>query len=434
MSAAPFQPSRPYVGYVLFILFFVAVMNVCDRTIVSVLAEDIRADMGLDDRQMGFLMGFAFTLTYLAASIPLARLADTRSRRVIIPAALAMWSLMTMLGGLAQNYVQLVLTRMGVGIGEAGGSPPSQSLITDYVEPRYRARALSIITIGSVVGMGVGTLYGGWASEIVGWRTTLISVGVPGLVLAAIFFFTIREPQRRIDRLAPEDTFAKSSIWAVMKWLVCDRRFILLAIGASLVAMVGLGKAFWEPTFLRRVYDMSAGESGTWYFLMGPIPSVIGGFGLSILTDRLAQRDARWYAWMAGLSAGLAVPLGIAFYLLPETLLVLGIPLAFVCSFGASFVGGAWMPALSALTQGIAPPSARAVAAATWGMVVSLGTGLGPLLVGDLNMRLEATEGADAIRYSLAIVAALSLLAVPLFIALGWAVKAGEAKTKPVGA
>lgn len=427
-SSSP--PSRTYVNYVLLMLFLVAALNVCDRTIVAVLAEDIRLDLKLDDRQMGLVMGLAFSVTYILAGIPLARLADTRSRRAIIAAAVAGWSVMTMLGGAAQNFFQLVLTRMGVGIGEAGGSPPSHSLVTDYVAPQFRARALSILGIGAVAGMGIGTLYGGWASDIMGWRLTLFSVGLPGLLLAVMFLLTVREPARRVDQQAPQDRLAGAGIGAVVKALFCDPRFILLAIGAGLVSMVGMGKGFWEPTFLRRVYGLSAGEAGRWYFVMGPIPAVLGGYALSILTDRLAHRDIRWYAWMAGLSALAAAPLAIAFYLLPTTWLVMGIPVAFLFSFASSLVGGAWMPAVAALAQSIAPPSARAVAAASWGMAGNIGTGLGPLLVGDINMRLQGTQGEDSVRFSLTIVACLSLIAVPIFVALGRAV-GRKAKVSP---
>ena len=414
--------SRLYVFYVLFLLFLVAVMNVCDRTIVAVLAEDISRDLRLNDREMGLMMGLAFSITYFAAGIPLARLADKRSRRVVVAGALAFWSLMTLLAGVAQNYLQLLLTRMGVGIGEAGGSPPSHSLITDYVDPGFRARALSIIGIGAVVGMGLGTLYGGWAAQAHGWRWTLLSVGLPGLILAALFLATVREPMRRVDSLAPEDELAGASIGRVLSWLFRDRRFVLLACGASLVSMVGLGKAFWEPTFLRRVYDMSAAQAGGWYFLISPLPGILGSYGLSLLTDRLARQNKRWYARIAGLSALVSVPFSIAFYLLPATWRVGEFPVAFLFSIGASLVGGAWMPAISALAQSIAPPSARAVAAASWSMVASLGTGVGPLLVGDLNMRLQAAEGDGAIGYSLAVVAALSLIAFPLFMALSHAI------------
>jgi len=419
--------SDAYVNYVLTLLFLVAVLNVCDRTIIAVLVEDIRADLALNDREMGLVMGLAFSVTYFAAGIPLARLADTGSRRTIIACALAAWSVMTALAGLAQNFLQLLLTRMGVGLGEAGGSPPSHSLIADYVAPQRRARAMSLLSIGAIVGMGLGTLYGGWASQTMGWRMALITVGAPGVVLAVIFALTVRDPPRRPAIGGGSDHLAGSSLAAVLRSLARNRGFVLLTAAASLVSMVGIGKGFWEPTFLRRVYGMSAAEAGGWYFLISPLPSMLGAYLLALLTDRLARGDPRWYAWMSAGSALMTVPLGLMFYLLPESVLLLGVPAAFLFSIAGSFFGAAWAPAIMALVQGMVPPSARAVAAASWSMVASLiGTGIGPLLVGDMNMRLEAEHGDTAVRYSLALMAAMPLLAALLFMALARELRSGQ--------
>lgn len=409
-SASGYSPR--YTNYVVFLIFLVAVFNVCDRTIISVLVDDIKADIGLDDRQMGLVMGFAFSVTYLAAGIPLARLADRLSRRTIISGALVVWSLMTALTGLAQSYFQLVVARMGVGLGEAGGSPPSHSLITDYVAPERRARAMSWLSIGALVGLGGGVLYGGWASQVIGWRWALVSVGLPGVILGLLFYLTVRDPPRRASELVGEDHYTGKNLLAVLLQLLRTPAFVYLTLGASLISMVAVGRSLWEPTFLRRVYGMSAADAGVWYFMISALPAAVGTYLGATLIDHMARRDRRWYAWVPALASLLLAPLGITFYLYPESHVVAGLPVAFVFSIASSVVGACWAPATMAVAQNIVPPSARAVCAASWSMIASfVGSGLGPYLVGDFNVRFAAEHGDGAIRYSLALVSLMPILA-----------------------
>jgi len=411
--------SAAYTNYVLLLIFLVAVFNVCDRTIVSVMVDDIRGDLALDDRQMGFVMGFAFSLTYLLAGIPIARLADRHSRPRIVAAALFGWSLMTALSGAAQNFVQLVLARMGVGLGEAGGSPPCHSLLADYVPPARRARAMSLLSIGALMGMGGGVIYGGWASEAFGWRLALVSVGVPGVVLALVFLLTVAEPARRAADAPGVDEFTGKSLGGVLWQLARTPAFVWLTLGATFVTVVSMGRNFWEPTFLRRVYGMEPAEAGLWYAVISPLPAALGAYLCASITDRLAVRDRRWYGWFPALCALLLVPLSLAFYLAPTDVFVGGIQVGFCFSIAASLVGAAWAPATMAVAQGLVPPSARAVTAATWSMISAfVGQGLGPLLVGDFNMRLEPQYGEESVRWSLAAVSVLPLLAGASYLML----------------
>jgi MFS family permease len=411
-AEAPSTYSPRYVHYVVFLIFLVAVFNVCDRTILSVLVDDIRTDLALDDRQMGFVLGFAFSITYLLAGVPLARLADRASRRKIIAASLVVWSLFTAATGLAQHYVQLVLVRMGVGLGEAGGSPPSHSLLTDYVEPHRRARAMSMLSIGAIVGLGGGVLYGGWAGDAMGWRWALISVGLPGMVLGWVFLWTVEDPPRRVSDLVGEDHYSEKNLLGVLLQLVRTPAFVYLTMGASFISAVSVGRSLWEPTFLRRVYGMSAAEAGIWFFGISAIPSGVGAYLGATVIDRLAQRDRRWYAWVPAIASILLVPLGLAFYLYPEDRMLSFLPVAFVFSIASSLVGACWAPATMAVAQNIVPPAARSVCAATWSMIANfVGQGLGPYLVGDFNVRLAETHGDLAIRYSLALVSLGPLLA-----------------------
>ena len=425
MTAANLKPpTKRYVRYVLFLLFLVSVFNVCDRTIVSVLVEDIRRDLALDDRQMGVVMGLSFSATYLFAGLPIAYLADRYSRTWTVSIALLIWSGMTAVTGMAQNFWQIVAARMGVGIGEAGGSPASHSLVMDYVSPDRRARAMSVLSVGSIVGLGGGILYGGWASELIGWRWTLVSVGVPGLLTAALFFATVVDPPHRASESSAADAFAGRSLGGVLLELLRMPAFVALTLGATFANVVSMGRNLWEPTFLRRVYDMGAAEASLVYLFIMAVPGILGTYGCGVLTDRLARRDRRWYGWFPALTCFLLVPLSLGFYFSSPDTKILGIPIGFAFSFGASMVAPGWSPATMTTAQSLVPPSARAVTAATWSMIASfVGMGIAPVLVGDLNVRLEGTYGDEAIRYSLAIVGVIPWLATVSFLVLSGRLK-----------
>ena len=412
LSVVITRPSKAYTRYVLFMIFLVAVFNTCDRTIMSIMVDDIKGDLNLTDRQMGFVMGLAFALVHFLAGIPLARLADRWSRPRIISIALFSWSIMTALGGMAQNFGQLAVTRMGVGIGEAGGSPPSHALIAEYVSEKKRARAMSILTVGAIVGLGFGVIYGGWASQSYGWRFALISVGLPGSLIAVLFWLTIKD-----RRETPSQIESQESLFKTLHTLFSNRAFLLLTLAACMVNVTSMGRGLWEPTFLRRVYEMSAIEAGGWYFFISSIPTVFGALTGGYLIDRLSQRDYRWYGWLPALSSLLLVPLSIVFYLYPPKNILFGfMPTAFVFSILISFFASFWAPATMSLAQDLAPKNNRAMAAAAWSMTANfIGLGLGPLIVGDLNSRLEPFYGEQSVKYSLLIMSLTPIVAALLY-------------------
>jgi MFS family permease len=418
------RPSKAYTRYVLFMIFMVAVFNTCDRTIMSVMVDDIKDDLLLSDRQMGFIMGLAFAIVHFLAGIPLARLADRWSRPRIISAALLTWSAMTALGGMAQNFMQLAITRMGVGIGEAGGSPPSHALIAEYVSEDKRARAMSALTIGAIVGLGIGVIYGGWASQHHGWRFALISVGLPGSLLAILFWFTVKD--RRAQTI---DIQNQPSLKQSLLKLFSNRAFLLMTLAACMVNITSMGRGLWEPTFLRRVYEMSAAEAGAWYFFISSIPTVIGAFTGGYLIDYLSRRDYRWYGWLPALASLILVPLSVTFYLYPTKNMLFGLmPTAFIFSILISFFASFWAPATMSLAQQLSPANSRALAAAAWSMTANfIGLGLGPLIVGDLNSRLEPVYGEQAVKYSLLI---MSL--TPIFAAWFYYKTAGHLSKKQI--
>jgi MFS family permease len=406
------EPSSGYVNYVLGMVFLVAIFNVCDRTIMGLLVEEIKSDIGLDDRQIGLMMGLAFTVVHVGAAVPMGRIADRTSRRVVISLGLLVWSSMTVFAGLAQNALQLLMARMGVGLGEASGAAPSQSLIADYVAPSRRAKALSVVSVGGTIGLGVGMLIGGWVNQIWGWRAAFIIAGTPGIALAALFYLTVAEPRRgqSEDRVDSGDPIP---FVAGVKSLMSRRSYRYMVIGACCAGVATYGRSLWEPTFLRRVYGMEPGEVGIAYFLIYAVPMALGSFIGGWLGDRLTRRDERWYMWLSAIANALGLPFALGFLFAPAETSLFGIPLAFWLGAAASFLGGIWSPQSMALAQALAPLRMRTVSAALWSSVFTfVGLGLGPYLVGEFNVQFEPRFGAEGIRYSLALMNIALLLSV----------------------
>ncbi len=408
--------SSGYVRYALGLIFLVAVFNVCDRTIMAVLVPEMRADLGLTDRHLGILMGPAFAVVHVLAGLPIARLADRASRRTIIAVGLFAWSLLTIAQGLARSFPQLLAARMGVGIGEAAGSPPSHSLLADYAPPERRARALSVLQVGALCGSGLGMVLGGWVNEVWGWRAAFVTVGMPGLALAGVVFLTLREPPRGIsEALAAEGAGARESALGAARHLLRTPSYAWMLAGVCTAGVVGIGRTAWEPTFLREVYGMGSADAGLTYFLINPLPSAVGTLGGAWLVDHLGKRDLRWYFWAPAFGNALTVPLSLAFLLWPETHTAFGVPVAFSFSVAMSAVAAGGMPAILAMGQSLAPPRMRAFSAALWSMLFTfVGMGLGPFFVGDLSERLRPEHGEQAVRYALAVVSLVPLLATAL--------------------
>ena len=268
MSAPTSSPAYP--RYVLGLLFVAFVFNFIDRQILSILLEPIKKDLGVSDTAMGFLTGIAFALFYTFAGIPIARLADRRTRRTIIALGLAAWSAMTAASGIVRTFAELALARIGVGVGEAACSPPAHSLLADYFPPERRATALAIYSMGIYVGILFGFLIGGYMSQYFGWRQAFLVVGLPGLVLAVLVRFTVREPPRMHFAAVPIPTgTAIRMLWDM-------RTFRHMAFGAALHSFAGYGIAAWAPAFLARVHHLGPAESGLW---LGLISGVGGGIG-----------------------------------------------------------------------------------------------------------------------------------------------------------
>ena len=408
-----------YLRYVLVLSFLVVLVSLMDRYVVSILMEQIKADLALSDTQLGWLVGPAFVLVHVIFQLPLARLADRANRRTMITIAMSLWSLFTMAAGAARSFPVLLVTRMGVGITEAGCSPPLASLLSDYFSAEARGRAMSVFTIGAVSGIGAGMLLGGIVGQHYGWRTALVVAGAPGLVLSLLFFQTVREPARGAadgsDAAAGGDP---PPIGRVVRTLFRKPTFVWLIIGASFMSVMSIGRGAWEPVFLMRVYEMEQATAGLAYFLMSPLFSVVGAIAGGMLADRLGRRDARWAMWLPAVTMLACFPLSAGFLLWPvsSALPGLGLPIGFVFSAAASLVAGMSSPATIATGQNLAPPSMRAMTHALWTMASNLvGMGLGPLMVGVLSDAFAAESGSDSIRYALLVVSGVALLAAVSF-------------------
>ena len=402
--------SRAYSNYVLGVLFLVYVFNFIDRQILATVLEDIKRDFEISDSWLGFLTGTGFALFYTLAGIPIARLADRRSRRNIVAVGLLLWSFMTLASGLARNFSHLLLARLGVGIGEAAGSPPSHSLISDYFAPERRTTALAIYATGIYLGAMIAFLAGGYVREAFDWRTAFFIVGAPGIVLTLLLLLTVREPRRGLSEPNPVDATPVSTR-EVARFLYGQRSFRNLVLAGCCQSLSGYAFLTWAFSFLLRVHEMSSTQVGIWLGLVVGIGGASGAYFGGVIADRLGARDARWYLWLSAIVSLCSAPFGVGFLLIPDatSALVCFIPFYVL---GAMYVGPLW-----SMTQSLAKVPMRATASAILLFILNIvGLGLGPQLIGWLNDTLFASYGDEAIRYSLCVVAVIGALASLFFM------------------
>jgi predicted MFS family arabinose efflux permease len=399
-TAAEHAPDNPYRStaacwYALGLLTVVYTFNFIDRQLLAILQEAIKAELSLSDSQLGLLTGFAFAIFYVTAGIPIARWADRSNRRDIVALALFIWSGMTALSGFVQNYFQLLLARIGVGVGEAGGSPPSHSIISDIFPPNRRATAIGFYSMGVNIGILFGFLAGGWLNEFFGWRVAFMVVGVPGVILALLLRFTLREPIRGLhdnSSANPEPV----PFGEVLKVLRTRRTFIHMALGAGLNAFCGYGIANWTASFMIRTYQMPTGELGTWLAAIIGLGGAISVFAGGMLADRLAPRDKRWYTWVPCIAGFIAVPFMAAVYLVD------GPYLALTMSVIPGLLFQTYLGNTIATTHAIVGPRMRATASAVLFLILNIiGLGGGPWTVGFVSDLLAPTLGTESLRYAM---------------------------------
>jgi len=394
-ASAPSAVSSWYRYYVLGVLFLAYALNFLDRNILGILVDPIKAELQVSDTAMGLLNGFAFVVLYSIAGIPIARWADRGNRRSILALGLTVWSGFTALSGFAQSYAHLVLARVGVGVGEAAGAPPSHALISDYFAKETRPRAMAIFQCSIYLGVFLGFLVGGWMSQLYGWRAAFWVAGVPGLLVAILVRVTVREPRRGASDHVGIDT-RPQALGETARFLVRQRAYVLLVLGVGLVAFTNFAVAFWSPALLRRVHQMSGGEIGTYLGsikgALGVVGTLIGGFAV----ERLRRRDDRATLLV---TAGVTVLVGpaLAVFLLASNKFVALAGLGMATLLIAFHYGPCF-----ALAQALVKVRMRGLAASILLLSVNLiGLTLGSWLVGALNDALQGSFGAAAVRYSL---------------------------------
>ena len=382
--------SRAYRGWLLALLLAAYACSFVDRIIISVVGQPLIAELQLSDLQFGLLGGMAFAIFYTAFGLPIARMAEGRGRTVILSSSIAVWSLMTMLCGVAQSYAQLLLFRMGVGVGEAGCTPVSHSLISDHYPPARRASALSVYFLGVPLGTLLGAFVGGWVGEALGWRLALIWAGAPGLVLALLVWLTIREPTRGHSEGRPVEP-APPPLRAVFTRVRRVPSLWLLAVGCTLTTMAANGISTFAPPFFVRGFGLRLGEVGLYFGLVMGISGLAGilagGFG----ADLAGRRDQRWYAWLPAIGVGLSGPLYALAY--SQASIWRALPLI----LGGGMCLSLYVSPVFAVAQNLVEPRMRASISAILLLAMNLlGQGLGPTLMGQASDALAAQRfGAD---------------------------------------
>lgn len=392
----------------LWILLIVYIFNFIDRQIVNILAEPIARDLDLSDTQIGLMTGLAFALFYTALGLPIARYADRpgTNRPKLIAIALATWSLMTALCGLAQNFWQLLLARIGVGVGEAGCTPPAHSLISDMVPAEKRSSALAFYALGIPIGTLLGMMIGGFLADWVGWRQAFLVVGLPGVALAVVVMWLIKDPRQAAPAPDPAIPAAPEiSMFAAMASVLKSRAFMLLVAAGSAAAFLAYGKVTWTTIFFQRTHELTPGEVGFWFGIVngaaGILGTVLGGW----LADRYGATNRRHVLTAPAIGMAIAVP--IAFLAYQATDWRVALFLLFVPTVCNSLYYG---PTYSA-AQGLVTVRQRAIAAATVLFFQNLiGLGLGPLFFGMLSDLIEPTYGEHSVRYVLYGAAFLGLI------------------------
>lgn len=408
IGAATSYDSRGYRYYALGLMTFAYTLNFLDRQILAILQEPIRKALQLSDSKLGLLTGFSFALFYVLLGLPIARWADRGVRRNIMSLAIGLWSAMTVLCGLAQTYVQLLLARVGVGVGEAGGSPPAYSMISDIFPQQDRATAYGVYGMGVNFGILAGFLTGGWVNQFFGWRVAFLVAGIPGVLLALLLRSTLQEPRRRTSpTLTVANATAESAppIAEVLRRLWAYRTFRHMVWGTSLLSFAAYGMFNWFPSFLIRTHGMSTGVIGSWLALILGIGGALATLGGGYLSDRLGRRDARWYSWVTVIAFCVSIPLLICTFLAADA------PLALLCFVIPGSVAQICVPPLMAVTHNLVENRMRALSSAIVLFILNLlGLGLGPLAVGMLSDSFAASFGADSLRYAMAILLPVATL------------------------
>jgi len=407
MASVPAQgTAQRGVTMTLWILLIVYIFNFIDRQIVNILAEPIAKDLKLSDTQIGLMTGIAFALFYTVLGLPIARYADrpATNRPRLIALALAVWSAMTAVCGLAQNFIQLLLARVGVGVGEAGCTPAAHSLISDLVPKERRASALGFYALGIPIGTVLGMIIGGQLVDALGWRHAFMIVGLPGVLMAIVVVMVLRDP-RHLAR--PDNATLPAGIpaSAALGSIFSSRAMVLLLVAASSAAFLSYGKATWATIFFQRTHGLTPGQVGLYLGVTNGIAGILGTWMSGKIADRYGARNRQHVLTAAALGMLLLAPTAIFAYSMNNWVAAMGLLMI------PTFLGSLYYGPTYSSVQGLVSPQARAMASAVLLFFQNLiGLGLGPLAFGMLSDAIKPTYGGDSVRYVLYAASVLSLI------------------------
>lgn len=393
----PKERGANYKYYVLAMFTLVYTFNFIDRQILVILAEPIKDELGLSDTDLGWLTGLAFAALYVVLGIPVARYADKNNRKNVVVISLAVWSAMTAISGRAQNFFQLFLARVGVGVGEAGGSPPAHSVISDYFPQEKRATALSIYSTGIYFGIFLGYIIGGLIAKHYGWRMAFYAIGIPGVLFSVLLYFTVDEPVK--GALDPQGEVKDTpKLMTVLKELFQKKTFVYVALGSGFNTFGTYGVGNFLPSFLQRVHDVDIVTAGLVLGGATGIGGMIGTFFGGYLSDRFQHRDKRWYMWVP-LIAGMAniIPSAILFFS--------GMPkLAMSMTFLTSCFTAFYLGPTIAVCHSLVNAKMRSLTSSILFFILNLiGLGMGPLSIGLLSDYFTPEYGNESLRWAFCI-------------------------------
>lgn len=397
----PNTEKSNYKWFVLVMLTIMYTFNFIDRQILVILQEPIKAELGLSDTELGLLTGLAFAALYVTLGIPIARYADLNNRKNVVAVSLAVWSAMTIVSGRAMNFMQLFLARIGVGIGEAGGSPPAHSIISDYFPPEKRATALSIYSTGIYIGILLGYIVGGVIAKYYGWRMAFYALGIPGVLFAILVYYTIKEPIKGQNDPIPIGSDGEAAavktpgLKEVITYLLGKKTFIYFALAAGFHTFTTYGVGNFLPSFLQRVHGIDIATAGIVLGLTTGIGGFIGTFLGGFLADKLRDRDMRWYMWVPLIAGVCTIVPSLVLYLTGNGQIAMAMTF-FTGSLTAFFLG----PTI-AVTHSLVGPKMRAFASSILFFILNLiGLGFGPLFVGLVSDALTPQYGDESLRYA----------------------------------
>lgn len=407
----------------LLLLALVYVFSYIDRTVIAVLIEPIKREFGASDTAMGLLTGLAFGVLYAVMGVPLGRYTDRgANRRNLVAVCCGLWSCATMACGLVGQFWQLMLARMGVAVGEAGGMAPAISMVSDLYPKERRSLAISLFMVGPHVGLILAMAFGGWIAQQYGWRATFLTFGAPGLLLAGLLWLLVREPRRGAfdgNSAKAATTPDGGSLLTQVRLLLAIPAFRYVCLGCGLAGVAGYGYGIWVPTFLVRSHSLPLAQAGLLFGLASGLGAAAGAIFAGWYCDRLTRRHVRWQILLPLGGVAASLPMGIAFLLWPAegqwAVGPLHIPHAMLFAVGFGFFNSWWPPLSYAATSHMMATHQRAMGAAILNLFLTLfGAGFGPLLSGALSDLFTASLGPAGLRYAL--VATLLVMLATLFL------------------